>query len=401
MSVPVPEPAVPAIVRALGAYMRTAPALELPSEVRRLRNFHQKMLMAHSAEIVAMLDDETVRGLVLQWLDDAEHALPKKQERALRLAVERPQGWEAELEATAGGARPAPAAAPGKLQEALRREAGKTAAAKEETRRVKEASRRSLEGERGAVRELRKELDSVRAAAGEAVAEAARARSEAERARADREKAERKAKKDVAAAKAAQQKAAAQLRAARKELNAARRKIVELEASLESATRKKPPRAAARGPRGPRRPLSVPAGRLEDDPLTLDAWLDAPDVHLLVDGYNAAKSPAGFPDLDLASQRERLVDGLERLTVKKKVATTVVFDGSDVGPGKSRPGRRRVRIEYSRAGETADDHLVAKLAALPPHPVVLVTSDKELQGRAAAEGATVATAEQLLELLRW
>ena len=146
--------------------------------------------------------------------------------------------------------------------------------------------------------------------------------------------------------------------------------------------------------------MPVPAGRLEDDPMTLFAWLDAPDVHLLVDGYNVAKAPAGFPDLDLPSQRERLLEGLERLTLRKKVPTTVVFDGSDVGPGKSRLARTRVRVEYSRSGETADDHLIAKLTTLPPHPVVLATSDKELQDRAAAEGATIATASQLLELLR-
>jgi predicted RNA-binding protein with PIN domain len=144
----------------------------------------------------------------------------------------------------------------------------------------------------------------------------------------------------------------------------------------------------------------VPKGRLEDDPLTLDAWLDEPGIHLLVDGYNVTKSPAGFPDLDLASQRERLVEQLEKLALRKSAPTTVVFDGSEVPPGRSRLARTRVRVEYSRPGETADDHLIAKLAALPPHPVVLVTGDRELQERAGAEGATIAVATQLLELAR-
>lgn len=398
---PVPEAAVPVVVRGLGAYMRAAPALDLPADVRRLRNFHQKMLMAHAGEVVAMLEDEAVRALVLQWLDDGEHGLPKKGERALRLAVERPDGWTDELEALGGEARPATKGRGAeKLQEALLREAGRTAAAKEEARRVKEASRRSLEEERASVRELRKELDAARRAIDAGAAEAERARSEAEQARSDLEKVERKAKKDVAAAKAAQQDATAQLRATRKELSAARRRISRLEEALEKATRPKPERAPAGGrPRGPRRPLPVPAGRLDDDPMTLDAWLDAPGVHLLVDGYNVAKSPGGFPDLDLQPQRERLLEGLERLALRKQVPTTVVFDGSDVGPGKSRLARTRVRVEYSRSAETADDHLVAKLAALPPHPVVLATSDRELQERAAAEGATIATSGQLLELM--
>jgi predicted RNA-binding protein with PIN domain len=398
---PVPPAAVPAIVRGLGAYMRAVPALELPAEVRRLRNFHQKMLMAHADEIVALLEDETVRALVLQWLDDGGHGLPRKGERALRLAAERSEGWEDELEAAAGEARPPRRGPPSeKLEDALRREADRTAAAKEEARRVKEAARRSVVEERAATRELRKELDATRRALEAGAAEAERARGDAERARADLEKAERKATKDVAAAKAAQQEAAGQLRATRKELNAARRRISELEAALERTAQPKAARAPVRAPGGPRRRLPVPAGRLEDDPSTLAAWLDAPGVHLLVDGYNVAKAPSGFPDLDLQSQRERLVEGLERLTLRKKVPTTVVFDGSDVGPGTARLARTRVRIEYSRSGETADDHLVAKLAALPPRPVVLATSDRELQDRAEAEGATIATAAQLLELLR-
>jgi predicted RNA-binding protein with PIN domain len=144
----------------------------------------------------------------------------------------------------------------------------------------------------------------------------------------------------------------------------------------------------------------VPPGRLADDPLTLDAWLDAPGVHLLVDGYNVTKAPQGFPDLGLPSQRERLIEHLEKLTLRKSVPTTVVFDGSEVGPGKSRLARTRVRVEYSRAGEIADDHLMAKLASLPPDPVVLVTSDRELQERAGAEGATIASSAQLLDLAR-
>ncbi|MDQ3915813.1 MAG: NYN domain-containing protein, partial [Actinomycetota bacterium] len=228
------------------------------------------------------------------------------------------------------------------------------------------------------------------------------ARAEAGALRSELAKLERRVRKEVAAAKAGEQEAAAQLKAARKELSAARRRIAGLELaveSLEKAARPKPARVRkAQAP--PRRPLPVPPGLLADDPLTLEAWLDAPDVHLLVDGYNVTKAPEGFPDLDLPSQRERLVEQLEKLTLRKNVTTTVVFDGSEVGPGRSRLGRRRVRVEYSRPGEIADDHLMAKLRSSPPHPVVLVTSDRELQERAAAEGATIAVSAQLLELAR-
>jgi predicted RNA-binding protein with PIN domain len=400
--VAVPAAAIPLLVPALGAYMRAAPALDLPPDVRRLRNFHQKTLLARADEVVGILDDENVRALVLQWMDDDASSLPKKQGRALRLAVERDDGWEDALAELAGAARPATPRAPEeRLRAALERETAKAAAAKEEARRLKESARKSLADERAAAKELRVELQAARREAHANAADAARARAEAGRLRTDLDRLERRAKKDVAAAKARAEEAAARLRDVRKELSGARRRIAELEHSLEKAARPRPARAPKKdAPRGPRKPLPVPAGRLQDDPGTLDAWLDAEDVHLLVDGYNVTKSAAGFPDLGLAGQRERLVEGLEKLTLRKKVTVTVVYDGSDVGPGKSRPGRRRVRVEYSRSGETADDHLMAKLTSLGPHPVVLVTSDRELQARAGAAGATIAASAQLLELTR-
>jgi predicted RNA-binding protein with PIN domain len=144
----------------------------------------------------------------------------------------------------------------------------------------------------------------------------------------------------------------------------------------------------------------VPKGRLQDDPGTLEAWLDEPSVLLLVDGYNVTKSVGGFGELDLERQRDLLMDGVSRLARRKRVDATVVFDGSDVPPGTRRRARGRVRVEYSRPDETADDHLVALLEARPPDPVVLVTSDRELQGRAARLRATIATSPQLLALIR-
>ncbi|HEV2757392.1 MAG TPA: NYN domain-containing protein [Actinomycetota bacterium] len=408
--VALPESAIPLLVKGLGAYMRTAPVLDLPPEVRRLRNFHQKMLMSHAGEIVALLEDANVRTLVLQWLDDETQSLPKTQAQALRLAAERADGWEDALAALGGGGRrdgsPRKTDEAARLRDALRRETEKAAAAKDETRRVKESSRKALEEERATVKELRRELEAARRDAAASERAASDARAEAEAARSEAGKLERRVRKDVAAAKTVEQEAAAQLKGVRKELSSARRRIAELERaveSLEEKAKQKPARPApdsGDGSSRPRRPLPVPPGLLADDPLTLAAWLDAPDVHLLVDGYNVTKSPQGFPDLDLPSQRERLIEQLEKLTLRKNVPTTVVFDGSDVGPGKSRLGKTRVRVEYSRPGEIADDHLMAKLRSLPPHPVVLVTNDRELQERAEDEGATIAVSPQLLELAR-
>nr|MDQ3916696.1 hypothetical protein [Actinomycetota bacterium] len=161
-----PEAVVPLLVKGLGAYMRTVPVLDLPPEVRRLRNFHQKMLLSHASEIVALLDDANTRTLVLQWLDDETQSLPKRQAQALRLAAERADGWEEALAGLAGPAREnAEPDRAERLRDSLRRESEKAAAAKEEARRVKESSRKSLEDERGTAKELRKELQSARSEA--------------------------------------------------------------------------------------------------------------------------------------------------------------------------------------------------------------------------------------------
>jgi predicted RNA-binding protein with PIN domain len=119
----------------------------------------------------------------------------------------------------------------------------------------------------------------------------------------------------------------------------------------------------------------------------------------LVDGYNASMSKKGFPGLKLEDQRLRLVDVLSKLARRTGVKVTVVFDGSDVG---SRPlsRRRSVSVQYSKPDEIADDHLVGLLESLPPNPVIVATSDRDLQRRAERLGATIATSEQLLALLR-
>jgi predicted RNA-binding protein with PIN domain len=95
-----------------------------------------------------------------------------------------------------------------------------------------------------------------------------------------------------------------------------------------------------------------------------------------------------------------LIDEVRKLAVKRKVRTTIVFDGSSVPPGRSRRLRGSVAVEYSRPDESADDHLIALLSQSPSEPAILVTNDRDLQARAAERGATIATSDQLLALIR-
>ncbi|HEX2239578.1 MAG TPA: NYN domain-containing protein [Actinomycetota bacterium] len=281
----------------------------------------------------------------------------------------------------------------------MEREREKTRQARAEARRAKEEARTEIADARAQIAQLQAELEKLGTLLAAAEGERDGARRQLDKAAAESEGALRRARRDL-------ERAHAEIDELRRALREEKRKV--------AATVPKPAkeRLAGRGrarvpsepeaevATGPRSPLPVPLGRLADDPETLLAWLDTPRVHLLVDGYNVAKAEGGYGDLELATQRERVVDGVARVARKKKIAATVVFDGSDVTPGTLRRSARPVKVEYSAPGQIADDHLVVLLEKLPSTPVVVVTNDRELQERARALGATIATSEQLLALIR-
>jgi predicted RNA-binding protein with PIN domain len=148
-----------------------------------------------------------------------------------------------------------------------------------------------------------------------------------------------------------------------------------------------------------REPLPVPAGRGADDPETLAVWLAAPDVLVLVDGYNVSKHERGFPDRTLEDQRTLLLDLCRRVARRWGAEITVVFDGDSVAPVPTRLPLGPVGVVFTDAGRTADDEIVARVNAAPPvRPVVVVSSDNELRERSAALGASVTRAPALLGL---
>jgi predicted RNA-binding protein with PIN domain len=153
-----------------------------------------------------------------------------------------------------------------------------------------------------------------------------------------------------------------------------------------------------RGARGPsrRRPLALPGGVLGDSAAAAAHLLRAPDVELVVDGYNVAK--LGWPNLALADQREQCIAATEDVARRFGTRVLVVFDGSDV-PGASSTARRLVRVVYSPAGVIADDVIRDEVAAIPVHrPVVVATNDMELASSVRAMGANLISSEQLLEV---
>lgn len=391
-----PDDVAAGVARGVGAYIRSTSMADLPGPLKRFKRFAttDKGLAPHRAGVLGTLEDEPTRALIKEWLD-GKPRLPKEEAELLRLATARPDQWEQQL---AGRARQpsAPPSQDARLQESLDREREKTRKAREEARHAKEEARSETTRARARISELESEMTELRSRIETIEAERDAARRDLAQATEDSASSLRRARRDV-------ERSRLEVDELRRELRAEKKRTTAREEPAPPRIlrpRATPARPSEPDSVGPRVPLAAPLGRLADEPETLLAWLDAPEVRLLVDGYNVAKAEGGYGDLELASQRERVVDGIARLARKKKVETTIVFDGSEVPAGTARRRRGLVRVEYSAAGEIADDHLIALLEKLPPQPVVVVTNDRELQERAAVLGATGATSEQLLALIR-
>lgn len=394
-----PEDVSLSLLRGVAAYIRATPTQELPAKVRRFQNFRASALGRHKNALLSLIEDDISRTRIIEWLDEEKTSLSKDDAAVLRLAAAREDGWKEALTERSQLADAPAAELPTTASAdagALQREKAKVRKAKDELKRARHEAERELKTERARITKLEKELGSVTAALEKAHAAA---EAEARRAVAAIEKADReirRARKGADQANKVAEEARNEVRALRKEITELARQLKERSAPRKKAKRKT---TATTTPARPRRPLPAPKGRLEDAPETLEEWLVAEHVHLVVDGYNVTKAEGGFGDLELEKQRDRLIQEVGKLTRKKGIKSTVVFDGSKVPPGTSKLNRGPARVEFS-IEETADDHIVALLDGLPQHPIVVATNDRELQGRARAKGATVATSNQLLSLLR-
>jgi predicted RNA-binding protein with PIN domain len=137
---------------------------------------------------------------------------------------------------------------------------------------------------------------------------------------------------------------------------------------------------------------------LQDDPAAIEAMIRTPGLAVIVDGYNV--SMLAWPDASVAQQRDRLCDALAELQLRFRCEVTVVFDGTEV-PGVRPMRRRGLRVVFSAAGQEADEVVVDEVVFRPAEvPVIVVSSDREVQAAAESEGATVLAADALLQLMR-
>lgn len=387
------------LAEGLGAYVRASEPERLPKNLRRLKGFRPKTLLAHRDELLSLLDDEVQRKLVLRWLDDRTPGGPPKRVReVLRLATDRAEGWQEGLAGRSRGPDPALSAPARDYEAELEAERFKSKRLRDDKRRAQTELRAEAEAERRRADALARDNGAL----GKRIAELERRLGEAEANRGrvveEAERRGRRLEREADRARTQRDDISRELKEARKRISA-----LEKQAPVSKPRPHGVPKRASpeREPPPARRvALGVPQGLFEEDPKTLDAWLKAPNVSLLVDGYNVSKSEGGFGDLNLESQRTRLIDEIDRLARSRRVPATIVFDGASISPGAARRSRKQVRVEYSRPPEIADDHLMALLGDMDAYPVILVTNDRELQGRAAELGATLARSQQLLALIR-
>jgi predicted RNA-binding protein with PIN domain len=385
------------IARALGAYLRAKPASELPARLRRYQNFRSKALSAHRDELIAALEDEGLRARVVEWLD-TKPTLPKEEAALLRLATERSDGWIQQLDGQAAKKSTRAKAAPDH-KAMLERERERAKKAREETKRIREEAQRTERDLKSEIARLKTDLATEKTRVRALDKGQSAAISNAKQLRAQMERERRKSRAEIAKVKQAGDGDKRELKGAKRELQQKGRQVAKLEDRIGQLMSAKETPVRKQTSKGMRRRLPVPKGRLEDARETLEAWLATPNVHLLIDGYNATMAEGGFGNLELAAQRDRLIAEVGKLARKSGIEASIVFDGSDVVAGPRR-GRKPVTVHYSAPDEIADDRLIALLEGMPKDPVVVVTSDRELQNRAKRLGATVATSRQLLSLLR-
>ena len=404
-----PEPVHRMLAKGVAGYVRATTATELPPNLAAMKKTVQtpKGLTRHRDQLLAVLEDDALRALVLEWLEDGKPSLSRSEIAALKLATERPEGWIDRLAEMAPAPAPSkkePSAAVRALEEKLEREKEAHRKAREEVKRVKEAGRVATKAERDRSLRLDEEASNLRVAVRERDSDLQAERTALARALKEVERLKRKLRADVDGLRE-------QLKKVRDENRDLKKRIAALERDAREAAkpapRSKPVASAAPVRKGTRSQLKVPKGRLEDAPETLDEWLRTPNVTLLVDGYNVTHSEDGYGHLALEQQRDRLRNELKRLANRLKVQTVLVWDGAEVAPGTKRLSAGYLTEEYSqpdRSGkgtekDRADRHIVALLNEMPPDPVVVVTNDKGLQDGVRAHRATIATSPQLLALL--
>jgi predicted RNA-binding protein with PIN domain len=133
------------------------------------------------------------------------------------------------------------------------------------------------------------------------------------------------------------------------------------------------------------------------------------DEHIMIDGYNAIFRTPAFRDQasqDLEGARAELVRRIAEAFRGRRERVTVVFDGNREAVAGRAPQGGGVRVVFSRPPETADQRIQrlveeTQRAASGKSQLNLriVSSDREVAGRARLWGAKAVSVEQFFREL--
>jgi len=140
-------------------------------------------------------------------------------------------------------------------------------------------------------------------------------------------------------------------------------------------------------------PLCIPGGLLPDSHEALASLVDQRPDTIYIDGYNVGAMLAD--DFATSIARTRVVAIADRLASASRARVVVVFDavGVEGRPTVPTPGGAEVRFTHA---QIADDEIVELIQANPVRSAV-ITSDRELSNRCAAEGSVTVWSEALVE----
>lgn len=150
-----------------------------------------------------------------------------------------------------------------------------------------------------------------------------------------------------------------------------------------------------------RKPPEIPKGLMPDSVGAAMWALGAAGLVVVVDGYNVSKQvERGWPAKTLEEQRRLLAARCAQVRRREGAELRIVFDSSEPSvPGGGPRLPEGVSVEFS-GGPIADDAIVDIVGALDlDTPVVVVTSDRELQRRVAALGAAPVPSPSFLEAI--
>ena len=124
--------------------------------------------------------------------------------------------------------------------------------------------------------------------------------------------------------------------------------------------------------------------------------------HTIIDGYNllhAIPTLKKLLDHDAFQARERLVDLVSRLTFRRKIRCTIVFDGAKPNDQRPTPTHSPVHVVYSAPG-SADARIKSMIEQSKNRTLlVIISSDREILDFARVCSCTTHTAKYFANLL--